>query len=307
MLFRKEGKKRLPVRLLLIVLALVLVIGMMSGCTKKENEVEVPTTTEGGIPADAGGRLGAIRDAGKLTVATEPYFAPEEFIDPSKTGQDQFVGSDMELARLIAERMGVELEIVPLEFGPVITSVVEGKYDLAISALAYTAERAEAMELSIGYHFTDESKTYGLLIRKEDADTIKGPEDLSDKIVVTQSGSIQEALVLAQIPAYKEFKKVSSMSPDAFLSVQEGKADAAAVSCENAQLYIDSNPDCGLVVLDSFYFIIDAEFGGERIGAPKGETELIEFVNAILEEVNESGQYEAWFSEYAEYAASLGL
>lgn len=282
-------------RILIIILVIILAATGLASCAKP---------AEGNT---GGSRLDAIKAAGKITVATEPYFAPEEFIDPSKTGQDQYVGSDMELARLIAERLGVELEIVPLEFGPVIASVVEGKYDLAISALAYTKERAEAMELSDGYHFTDESKTYGLLIRKEDADAIKGPEDLSDKIIVTQSGSIQESLVEDQIPSYKEFKRVSAMSPDAFLSVQEGKADVAAVSCENAQLYIDSNPDCGLMIVEDFYFTIDEKFGGERVGAPKGETELIEFVNEIIKEVNESGQYEKWFQEYAEYAAQLGL
>ncbi len=266
-----------------------------------------PIDTTKGIPADATGRLGEIRDAGVLRVTTEPYFPPEEFIDPNKTGQDQYVGADMEFAKLIAERMGVELEIVPLEFGPVIASVAEGKYDLAISALAYTPERAEALEMSDGYHFTDESGTYGLLIRAEDKDNIKGPEDLADKTIVTQSGSLQEALANDQIPAYKEFKKVSSMSPDAFLSVQENKADAAIVACQNANLYIESNPDCGLYVVESFNFVIDEKFGGERIGAPKGEKELIEFVNAIVKEVNETGLYEQWFEEATEYAASLGL
>jgi len=257
--------------------------------------------------ANATGRLKTILEKGVIQVTTEPYFPPNEFIDPSKTGQDQYVGSDMELAKLIAERLGVKLEIIPLEFGPTISSVVEGKYDLAISALAYTPERAEALELSNGYHFTDASKNYGLLIRTEDKDNIKGPEDLADRTIVTQSGSIQEALVLDQIPKYKEFKRVSSMSPDAFLSVQEGKADAAAVATTNAQLYVDNNPDCGMMVVDSWYFTIDEKFGGTRCGAPKGETDLINFVNEIIAELNESGQYDKWYDEYAEYAASLGL
>ena len=278
--------------------------------TEASSQQEAPAAasdTGSGIPATAGGRLGKIRDAGKLTVATEPYFPPQEFIDPSKEGQEQYVGADMELAKLIAERMGVELEIVPLEFGPVISSVAEGKYDLAISALAYTPARAEALEISIGYHFTDESNGYGLLIRSEDADKIKGPEDMADKVIVTQSGSLQESLVNDQIPAYKEFKRVSSMAPDAFLAVQEGKADAAAVAVENAQLYIDANENCGLQIVEGFRFVMDEKYGGTRIGATKGETELIEFVNGVLEEINESGEYEVWYDEAAEYASSLGL
>ena len=69
-----------------------------------------------GIPDDATGVLDRIRRKGVLRVGTEPYYAPQEFIDPDLTGQDQYVGADMELARLIAERMGVELIIVPMEY-----------------------------------------------------------------------------------------------------------------------------------------------------------------------------------------------
>ena len=95
---------------------------------------------------------------------------------------------------------------------------------------------------------------------------------------------------------------------DAFLSVQEGKADAAAVAITNAQLYIDSNPGCGMMIVENFKFDFDNEkYGGTRIGAPKGETELIEAVNEVLREVNENGQYKAWYDEYAEYAKSLGI
>ena len=286
-----------------LLLAGVMLAATLAGC----GNAATPAASSAAPAQAAANRLEAIKERGVLQVTTEPYFAPQEFIDPSKEGQEQYVGADMELAKLIAERMGVELEIVPLEFGPVMASVAEGKYDLAISALAYTPARAESMELSAGYHFTDESSEYGLLIRTEDADVIKGVDDLADKVIVTQSGSLQEALVLDQIPSYAEFKKVSSMSPDAFLSVQEGKADAAAVAVENAQLYIDANPDCGMQVLEGFYFTIDETYGGTRIGAPKGETELIEFVNEILAEINESGQYEEWFEEASEYAASLGI
>ena len=60
-----------------------------------------------GIPDDATGVLDRIRRKGVLRVATEPYYPPQEFIDPDMTGQDQYAGADMELARLIAARMGV--------------------------------------------------------------------------------------------------------------------------------------------------------------------------------------------------------
>ena len=79
---------------------------------------------------------------------------PNEFIDRASKqgGQGKYVGADIELARYIAEKLGVEgCRIVPLDFGSVLSGIsLDGKYDLAISALAYTPARAEAMELSKG-------------------------------------------------------------------------------------------------------------------------------------------------------------
>lgn len=261
----------------------------------------ISTNTEYDLEA---GTLKAIRDRGVLTVATEPYFAPEEFIDPSLTGQEQYVGSDMELAKKIAEKIGVELEIVPLEFTAVISSVAEGKYDLAISALAYSPARAEAVELSKGYYFSEDDTGYGLLIRKEHEGIINNAEDLADYVVITQSGSVQEAFVMDQVPNYKEFKKVSSMN-DAFLAVQEGKADAAAVAIANAQLYVDSNPDCGMMIVPDFKFYVDPIFSGVRLAAKKGNIDLIALCNEVIAENLE--QYAIWYDEYSEYAKELGI
>ena len=123
-----------------------------------------------GAETSGGNRLEEIRERGYLTVAMEPYFAPNEFIDPSKSGDERYVGADIELAHYIADHLGVECRIVPLDFTAVLSSVSEGKYDMAISALAYTPARAQAMELSDGYYYDEETVWYGLLVREEDLD-----------------------------------------------------------------------------------------------------------------------------------------
>ena len=160
------------------------------------------------------------------------------------------------------------------------------------------------MELSKGFHFEDEE--YGLMVRAEDDGNIKTADDLADRIVITQSGSLQEALVNDNISAYKEFKLVSSMN-DAFLAVQSGKADAAMVAIPNAKLYIENNPDCGMVISDAVKVTLDEVYGGLRIGAQKGELDLIAFVNGCIDEVVDSGEYEKWFDDYSVYAGELGL
>lgn len=239
-------------------------------------------------------------------MVTEPYFAPNEFIDPTKSGSEQYVGSDIELAKYIADKLGVELKIIPLEFSAVLSSITEGKYDLAISALAYTPARAEAMIMSKGYYFSEDSPGYGLLIRKENKAEIKNAEDLAEKTVVAQSGSLQELFVNEQIPKYKEFKRVSSTT-DGILMVEENKADSCVVAKSMAQLYIDANSECGLTIVEDFEFEIDESLGGTRIGVTLGEDELADRINEIIDEVVNSGQYEQWYKEYTEYAKSLGL
>lgn len=253
-----------------------------------------------------GNRLEDIKARGYLEVATEPYFAPNEFIDPSKSGDEKYVGADIELAKYIADQLGVECRIVPLDFTTVLTSITEGKYDLAISALAYTPARAEAMNLTKGYHFEDKTVEYGLMVRTEDLENIKNADDLSDKIIVVQSGSLQEVFANEQVPGYKELKRVSATT-DGFLMVQEKKADAVITATTTAELYIEANKGCGMAIVPNFAFTVDESTQGTRIGIQKGETALTDEINRIIDDVVEQGIYAEWYNEYKEYASSLGL
>lgn len=201
------------------------------------------------------------------------------------------------------DQLGVELRMVPLEFSAVLSSVTEGKYDLAISALAYTPERAEAMIMSNGYNFQTTSG-YGILVRAEDADKYPNMSSLKDAVIVVQSGSLQELFVTTQVPEYKELKRVSATT-DGFLMVQEGKADVAGAAVAMGQLYSDANP--GVAIVDDFRFVEDETTQGTRIGIPNGEAELAAKINEIIDELTASGQYEVWYEEYSEYAKSLGI
>ena len=281
---------------LVFVVVLSVVLVLIGGCNAK------PAANA----AKAQNRLQAILDRGYLEVVTEPYFAPNEFIDPSKSGNDKYVGSDIELAKYIAAQLGVELRIIPLEFSAVLSSITEGKYDLAISALAYTPARSSAMLLSKGYYFAKDTPGNGLLIRQEAQDKIQSAEDLANAIVVVQSGSLQEVFANEQIPKLKELKRVSATT-DGILMVQEQKADACIVSKAMAQLYIDANPDSGLAIVENFTFVVDPELDGSRIGMPLGETELADRINQIIGQVVSSGQYDEWYRQYTEYAKKLGL
>ena len=257
----------------------------------------------GGGSSTPANRLEAIKARGYIEMATEPYWAPMEFIDSSKSGDDQYQGVDIELGKYIAKQLGVELKIVPLEFSAVLASITEGKYDMAISALAYSPARAENMNMSVGYRFGAEVASYGFILREGEEGKIKTAEDCKDLILVTQSGSVQEGFVNEQIPAYKELKLVSSMT-DGYLMVSEGKADACATDCSNGQLYADAN---GGLAIASFRFEVDESTQGTRVGIPKGEDELTEFINQCIAELRAEGTIDKWYDEYADYARSLGI
>ena len=246
--------------------------------------------------------LEEIKSQGYIELCTEPYFAPFELVDPSKTGDDQYVGVDIEIAKYIAEKIGVELRIVPLDFTAVLAGIADGKYDMAISAIAYSPSRAEAMRLSNVYK--PNAGGYGFIIRTEDVDKYTSVEDLKDAVVITQSGSVQESLYNQNVKACKEFKLVANMT-DGYLAVAEGKADVCICSTESAQLYAEAN---GGLAIPDFRFEVDPNMNGTVVALPlEGSDSLLEVVNEAIAELNAQGKIDQWNEEYTAYAAQLGI
>ena len=302
--------------LILNLTGLIFIFGMISGAFAQDtdeqyvrnewNFIDQSMDISKGIPADAGGVLGRIRDRRTLRVATEPYFPPQEFIDPAKVGFNRFVGSDIKLAQLIADRMGVTLEIVPMDFSEVLASLDENTCDLAISALSFVPSRASSYELSKGYYYSEDNAGNGILIRSEDQDKFTSINDFSDKTIAAQRGSLQESLMAENFPGYKEFIRFSS-AQEVYTALENGKIDAAMVDIETAQDYIEKGTDTRLMLLPDFQFQLEEQFKGDRIAAKKGQLQLIYFVNAVIDEVLESGQYMEWYKEAEDLARSLGL
>ena len=285
-------------------LALAASAALMCGCSSSAQAAGMKETET--AAQEGGNRLEEIKERGYLEVAMEPYLAPFEFIDPGKTGDEMYVGADVELAKYIADKLGVECRIIPLEFAAVLSSVTEGKYDMAISGLAYTPARAEAMEMSKGYFYGTDEALYGILVSDELIEDIKTKEDLKDKTVVVQSGSIQE-IFASELPEGCGELKFVSATTDGYLMVQEGKADCCITAIKPAELYLKANPDCGMSISPYIEFEVDKELQGTRICMQKGETRLLDEVNSILDEVIETGIFEEWYDEYSELAASLGV
>ena len=250
-------------------------------------------------------RLAQIKEAGKITMVTEPYFAPMEFIDPNKTGADQFQGVDIEIAKYIADKLGVELEIVAMDFTPLLVAMADGKYDMSLSAIAYSPVRAEAMNLSNVYYSAGGG--YGFICRSEDVDKYTSIASLEGATVITQSGSVQEYLYNDQIKdavKVKEFKLVDNMTT-AYLAVSEGKADVCVCSLSSAELYADAN---GGLACPDFLLEVDPNMNGTVVAlAPEGTDSLMEVINECIAELTAAGKIDEWNTEYKAYALKLGI
>ena len=258
-----------------------MLMATMSGCGSSQN------------------RLEKIKESGKLVLATSPDFAPLEFEDLS-SGEAQYVGSDIELAKYIAEKLGVELEISAMDFSAVQAAIPSGQADIAISGFARTEERAQNMELSTPFNITEDGGQT-VLVAKGQGANYTAAEDFSGLQIGAQNGSLQYNLVSSQLPEDVEIVPVGSLN-DGVLMLETGKIDALASDLSNAELLLESHD--GIETTD---FMFEYSSEGNVAAVKKGETELIEAVNEIIEEVNELGLYEQWKDEATELAKSLGL
>ena len=247
--------------------------------------------------ADDKTEVDAIKDAGVLTVALSPDFAPMEFVDSSKEGQDQYVGFDVTLAKYIAEYLGVKLEIQAMSFDACQTAVAMDAVDMSISGYSWTEARAENFELSDYYYAGENETEQVLLIRAADAEKFTKPEDFAGVDVGAQNASLQMMLVEEQLPDAKPYT-VGEIGVGV-MELQSGNIDALAVASGNGEAIIVNNPD---LVICSWQFDVKAEYEANVIMMHKGDTALLAVVNEALAQAYENGWYGEWYAEAKEMA-----
>lgn len=288
-------------KLLITALTLVAIAGF-AGCSGKTDNKTTDDTKVSEEGTSGESRLAKIKASGKLVIGTSPDFAPMEFQDVTKTGDEQYVGADMELARYIAEKLGVELEIKAMEFSAIEQAVDSGTIDCGISGFGSTPERAENYELSILYDVTDDGGGHTLLVKKGEGAKYTSADDFAGKKVLAQNASLQQSLVMEQLPSDIVFQPISAIT-DGVLMLINNKADALAVSYSNGELLVNSYPE----EIEMVDWKFDYDEDGNTILMKKGETELAEAINEILKEVNESGIFNEWTEDAKELAKSLGI
>lgn len=264
----------------LAVLMSVCMIAAIAGCGKS-NEAS----------ADASGVETVTK--GKLTVATSPDFAPYEFYAISEDGKPVMAGFDMALAQYIADDMGLELEIVPMDFDGVLSELATGNVDLGLAGLSPDPARADAMDFSDIYYMGGQS----LVTVADKADSIKSFDDVNkpEMSVGAQIGSIQMDLANENTPNADiiALPKVTDLVSELI----GGKMDAAFIETAVAESYKTNYPELTLV-LDVPY---DVE--GSAVGIKKGNTALKDAVNAAIADAIADGSMDKFVAEANEKAS----
>lgn len=232
-----------------------------------------------------------------LKVATSPDFAPMEFVDSSKKGQESYVGFDITLAKYIADGLGKELEIVPMSFDACQVAVEVGSVDMSISGFSWTETRAENYNMSDYYYAGDNETEQTIVTTKANEGKFTSAADFSGKKVAAQTASLQLDLCKAQLPEDCEIVEVGDLTT-AFLQLQNGDFDAIAVAMGQAKVFISNNEET--TALSGFNFEVDPKSVGNVVLLPKGADELTAQINELLAKAQADGLYEKWYNEALE-------
>ena len=268
------------------ILAILMLCGCMAGCTQAENgPAETHYTVSGNFKNTS---VKTITE-GKLTVAISPDFAPMEFVDPTKTGQDMYVGFDVILAHYIADELGLELVLMPMSFDACQTAVYTGTVDMSISGFSWTPDRAENANLSSYYYAGDNEDEQVLITLKGNEGKYDTAEKLNGIKIGAQNASLQQSLVEAQLPDSNlvPFTDIGT----AVLQLKSGDFDCVAVAGGNADAIIASNPD---IIKTGFNFYVDPKETGNVVLLQKGADELTNIVNQIL--AQSEGYWGNWYA-----------
>lgn len=267
-------------KLIALILALVMVVCCFAACGAKNG-------TDADVTSDAAGNES--ENAEKLIMATNAAFPPYEYV----ADDGSFAGIDVEIAGKIAEKLGMELEIVDTEFGSIIGGVQSGKYSMGMAGMTVNEERLQSVNFSDPY-----AKGIQAVIVKADSeyasyedfytgyDDKGNPAGVKDGIKIGVQADTTGDIYSSDKPEKWGFGEDNVIryktGNDAVQALVAGKVTAVIIDNEPAKSYVAAND--GLKILDGAY--TDEDYA---ICVAKENTDLLDKINKALAELTEDG------------------
>ena len=230
---------------------------------------------------------------GKLTVATSPDFAPYEFYAIAEDGTPTIAGFDMALAQYMADYLGLELEILPMDFDGVLMELQTKSVDIGMAGLSADPKRANIMDFSHLYYMGGHSFIC-LESNKDKFPDLASTNDPSLQIGA-QTGSIQVDLAEANSPD-AEIIRLAKV-PDIIAEVLAGQMDGAYMETVVAEGYKVKYPEL-CVVLEVPYEASE----GSAVGVAKDNPALLAAINLAVDAALDDGSMAQFIAEANELA-----
>lgn len=210
-------------------------------------------------------------------MVTNAEFPPYEFHE-----NNDIVGIDADIAKAIAEKLGMELEIQDMAFDSLIPAVQSGKADFTAAGMTVNEDRKKNVD------FTDTYAEAAQVIIVKDGSEIATPDDLKGKKIGVQTGTTGD--IYAEDIENGEIQRFNK-GMEAVMALNQGKIDAVIIDREPAKVFVKEN--AGLKILDEAF--TEEEYA---IAVKKGNTELLDRMNGAIKELKESGELQKIVDKY---------
>ena len=223
---------------------------------------------------------GATSTEEELVMGTNASFPPYEYYDEDG---ETIIGIDAEIAKAVADKLGMKLTIKDMEFDSLLTAVQSGAVDIVFAGLTVTDERKESVDFSMTY-----ATGIQVIIVSEDSE-IASVDDLDGKTIGVQTGTTGD--IYCTDDYGQENVKQYANGALAVAALKNGQVDCVVIDNEPAKSFVDANT--GLKILDTEYVTEDY-----AAAISKDNAELTEKVNKAMEELKADGTIDTIISKY---------
>ena len=234
---------------------------------------------------------------GQLRVGMECAYAPNNWQESEASETNVPIenvpgayaeGYDVQIARIIADQLGLELVVVKMDWDGLIEALNQGQIDAIIAGMADTAARKEAINFSTPYH----DSVYALMVNA--GTPYENATSLADFNGASVLGQKDTALdwTIDQIEGVNHLTAVASV-PDMIARLQQGTCDAIVINLENAPGYLASNPNFVVISFPEGEGL-DPGFKGACVGLRKSDDALLGLADAVLATIDQDQRDELW-------------